>query len=274
MTLEIRYVSVNGARLGYEVHSENSGKPPAIFVHGYSGRSTNTIAYRTILSALAKEFTVYALDLRGHGASASEVDGSSMAAAADDVAAVANQLGLVGALYIGHSFGGFTGMYCEVRHPRTFSAMCLITPGAASGGAHAGPDAGVLFVEFGRDREVLQNALGAAYADPANAAAHVEAILVMDRRVHEGYFAEYPHTVILDEIRSVEIPVLVLNGAQDAVVPLSAQHETAMAFPNCKEVIFTTQGHSLPCDSGDLAAREIIAFWKHDVGTTRPAIGQ
>jgi pimeloyl-ACP methyl ester carboxylesterase len=186
------------------------------------------------------------------------------------VAAVAKVLNLIGALYIGHSMGGFTGMFCEVRHPGTFSAMCLLATAAAGGGGHAGPDAGKFLIEHGNDREILQKAVAPMYLHGDNGAANVEAILLMDRRVHEIYFAEYPKRVIIDEIRHVDIPVLVLNGARDSVVPLSTQHETALALPNCKEVILTTEGHMLPRESGDLTAREIIAFWKHDVGKTLP----
>ena len=66
---EIRHITVHGANLGYEVHAEASGKRPLIFVHGYSGRTTDG-AYAEVIEALTDEFTVYALDARGHGASA------------------------------------------------------------------------------------------------------------------------------------------------------------------------------------------------------------
>jgi hypothetical protein len=44
-----------------------------------------------------------------------------------------------------------------------------------------------------------------------------------------------------------------------------------MAIPNCKEVIFTTQGHIMPLESPDITEREIIAFWKNDVGAPEPS---
>lgn len=265
MTSEIRYITVNGARLGYQVHSEGSGKPAVVFVHGYSGRATGGATYPVLLRALAEAFTIYALDLRGHGASASQVEGFSMTTAADDVAAVVQELGLTGSLYIGHSFGGFTGMYCEVRHPGSFSAMCLLATGAAGGGGHAGPDAGQFLIEHGKDREALRQAITPMYLRDHDVSAQIEAVMLMDRGVHKAYFAEYIHRSILEDVRNIQIPVLVLNGALDNVVPLWSQHETALALPLCKEVVFTTEGHMLPRESGDVAAREILAFWNHDV---------
>ena len=71
MVSEIRHVSVNRSSLGYEVHSEGSGRPAALFVHGYSGRGTRMPLYASFLEGLAKEFTVHVLDLHGHGSSCS-----------------------------------------------------------------------------------------------------------------------------------------------------------------------------------------------------------
>lgn len=270
MPSEIRYVSVNDVRLAYDVHSEGSGRPPAVFVHGYSGRSTGQDTYPALLPALAEHFTLYALDLRGHGSSASQTEGFSMTACADDVAAVVRALGLNAPVYIGHSFGGFTGLYCEVRHPGTFSALCLLATAAAGGGGHAGPDAGQFLIEHGRDRDVLLQAVAPMYVHGGAAgaqvgAAQVAAVMLMDPAIHKTYFAEYIQLSILEDIKRIWCPILVLNGALDNVVPLWSQHETALALPYCKEVVFTTEGHMLPRESGEITAREIIAFWRHDV---------
>ncbi len=51
---------------------------------------------------------------------------------------------------------------------------------------------------------------------------------------------------------------------------LTEQQRTALALRNCKEVNFMTEGHMLPVEAPDIAAREIIAFWKHDVGHSFP----
>lgn len=265
MHTPIRYASVGGVRLGYQVHSETSGRPVAIFTHGYSGRSTDMKAYDALLGALAEEFTVYALDLRGHGSSASEIDGWSIEASADDVAAFVTELKLEGALYVGHSFGGFTGMYCEARHPGTLKALCMITPGAAGNSGRADPAGGAVMIQHGKDREFLMGAFASSYRDPAAAASHVDAILLMDPSVHASFFPSFSKLDILHQLAGVDIPVLLLAGAKDHVIQLDTLHETALALPNCKEVVFTTEGHAMPIDSPELTAREIIAFWRNNV---------
>ena len=95
--------------------------------------------------------------------------------------------------------------------------------------------------------------------------AHIEAVTLVDLNVHRTYFAEYLTRSILKDIRAIRIPVLVLNGALDNVVPLWSQHETALALPFCKEVILTTEGHMLPLEAPGMTAREIMSFWRHDV---------
>src|SRR5690606_7170972 len=142
------------------VRSEGSEKPAAVFAHGYTGRSTGDDLYGGLLGLLENDFTIYAADLRGHGLSASEgVDNWSMSAVADDVAEFVKALGIENQLRIGHSFGGFTGMYCELRHPGTFGALCLIPPGSAEGAKDTPPELERLWIDHGNDREFLLSAL-------------------------------------------------------------------------------------------------------------------
>ena len=58
------FIEVNGVQLAFERHGH--GAVPLLFVHGYSGRAS---VYRRLYDYLAADFTVYALDLRSHGAS-------------------------------------------------------------------------------------------------------------------------------------------------------------------------------------------------------------
>ena len=58
----IRFVEVNGTRLGYERHA--GGGRPLVFVHGYALRGTGAI-YADLIERLTTDFDVYALDMRG-----------------------------------------------------------------------------------------------------------------------------------------------------------------------------------------------------------------
>jgi hypothetical protein len=69
LSTPIAFVEINGARLAYERHGRPK-RPALVFVHGYGLRGTGPL-YAPLITKLATEFEVYALDLRGHGASAS-----------------------------------------------------------------------------------------------------------------------------------------------------------------------------------------------------------
>lgn len=265
MVSDLRQIAVGSAQLGYEVRSEGTGRPAAVFVHGYSGRSTGDETYGELLSLLEAEFTIYAFDLRGHGSSASSFEDWSLATVADDVAVLVAKLGIEGAMYIGHSIGGFTGMYCQLRHPGTFSKMCLINTASAEGGGHTPKENEQLLMEHGRDQKFLEGALQTMYVRGGDPRPHATAAALMNRRVHEAFYAEYYDLSIIEAISDIAVPVLALNGARDNVVPLSTQHKTAMSFPNCKEVIFTGEGHLLPIEAPHLVAREIIGFFKDGI---------
>ncbi len=263
MIADLRHITVNGVSLGYDVRGEASGGPPAVFVHGYGGRSTGQETYGELLDALAKDFTVYALDLRGHGGSA-KATGWSLPQVADDVAAFVRTLELRHALYVGHSIGGFTGMFCAVRHPGIFAAMALIATASAEGGKHTPPEVGQMYTEHEANADFLKGALTSMYVRDADPSGHVAAAMLVDREVHRTFFAEYPDRVIIDQVGTIDVPVLALNGALDNVVPLVTQHVTAMSIPNCKEIVFTTEGHMLPLEAPLIVAREIVSFWRYD----------
>jgi pimeloyl-ACP methyl ester carboxylesterase len=120
-------------------------------------------------------------------------------------------------------------------------------------------------IEHGTNRQLLEGAFMASYVEPANGISHVEAIMLMDRSVHAAFFPSFARLSILNQIGEVETPVLLLAGVKDTVITLASLHETALALPRCKEVVFSTEGHAMPIDSPDLTAREIIAFWRNDV---------
>src|SRR5882724_4028046 len=107
-TMEIATVIGGG---GTRLHVREWGRPdapPILFVHGWS---QHHLAWRhQFESALADEFRLVAVDLRGHGMSEAPTtveaytDGDLWAA---DIAAVIEQRELVRPVLVSWSFGGF-----------------------------------------------------------------------------------------------------------------------------------------------------------------------
>lgn len=262
---ELRYVDLDGARLGYDYHPSAGKLGTLVFGHGYALRSTGAL-YAPLFAALSEDFEIYALDHRGHGASVEGFASWSQTELADDLAGFVDALGLKGAIFAGHSLGGFTGLFAEIRHPGTFSALCLLATAAAGGGtAPLGLDS--FFAENRGNADALYGAFAPMFVRPrrTDVMVAVDAVALVPSSVHTAFYAGYPHNIITDRLAGIDVPVLVLNGAQDVVVPPDAQHLTALGLSSYKEVVLSREGHMLPLEAPLATAREIANFVRFDV---------
>ena len=105
-------------------------RPPSqdfVLVHGLSSnaRLWDQVAVR--LAAAGHE--AIAVDLRSHGESDAPDDGYDTATAAADVATVAAQLGIVGAVVAGQSWGGNVVIRLAAEHPDVVAALALVDGG-------------------------------------------------------------------------------------------------------------------------------------------------
>jgi 3-oxoadipate enol-lactonase len=272
---DLKYVDVNGVRLAYAERITAGSTRPLVFVHGYSLRATGEV-YDQLLSDLSRDFAVYALDLRGHGGSSGPHPGAwSLDAIADDVAAFVQALGLSGAVYVGHSIGGFTGLLAELRHPGVFPVMCLLATGPATGGRHNPAGIADLFIKGGRDARTMGETLAPMYvrADADSLRLAVEACALVAPAVHEAFFPEFQQASIETRLGDIASAVLLVNGARDVVIPPEEQHRTALGLRLCKEVTLSCEGHMLPIEAPAICAREIRAFVQHDADDLLNASG-
>jgi pimeloyl-ACP methyl ester carboxylesterase len=257
-------ITVNGVELGYSVHGDGPGKPPLVFAHGYSMRSTAG-PYEELLGHLAERYAVYAVDLRGHGASGGDPADWTQAALADDLVAFPQALGLDAPAFVGHSLSAQMGLFAQMRHPGHFSALCLLAPGAADT-RHDPVEPLEFLAQHGHDRDMVREALRQMFVRPPGRALElaVDAALLVDGDVHRALSQQNSSYSVDDRLPGMATPTLLVCGARDNVVPPAAQHDMATRLPHCKEVVFSTEGHMLPQERPAMTAREIIAFLDHD----------
>ena len=96
--------------------------PPLIIMHGLFGSARN---WQAIANKLSDNYSVYALDLRNHGASAHHDDMSYPAMAAD-VARFLEQHDLHDAILLGHSMGGKVAMYLALTEPERVKQLIVV----------------------------------------------------------------------------------------------------------------------------------------------------
>ena len=116
-----------------------SGKPPALLVHG-----TGFVAdvWEEVARDLASTYTVYALDRRGHGAS--HKPGSyHFADYADDICRLIDTLGLCDVYGIGHSAGATDLLLAAKLLPGCFTRLFAMEPTAMNPHAARDPSVGL-----------------------------------------------------------------------------------------------------------------------------------
>lgn len=108
--------------IGLNYTDEGAG-PPVVVIHGWAcdARSMAPLARH-----LARSRRVISVDLRGHGESDKPEQTYTVEGFADDVAWMADALGVKGAAVIGHSLGGSIALALGARRPEVFTSVVVL----------------------------------------------------------------------------------------------------------------------------------------------------
>jgi len=122
-------IEVKGRAGPIAVDDGGAGEPACLLIHSLGGRLS---FWTSTLAALRTNHRAVALDLRGHGASASAAFAESgIEDFVDDVLQVADSLGLSRFVLAGHSFGATVALAAAVREPKRVLALALVDPAGA-----------------------------------------------------------------------------------------------------------------------------------------------
>jgi pimeloyl-ACP methyl ester carboxylesterase len=113
-------VTVNGVKLNYLRTGDGA---EVILVHGLA--SSLAFWYSGTMLRLRRHFRITAYDLRGHGYSAMPPTGYTHMQMADDLAGLADRLGLQKFHLVGHSFGGLIALSYAQRYPERLRSLVL-----------------------------------------------------------------------------------------------------------------------------------------------------
>lgn len=120
--------TVRGAAGPLVIDDGGRGGVPVLFVHSFAGTSAHWAAQ---LAHLRRSRRAIALNLRGHGGSASPADHDyAVPSLAQDIACVADALDLQRFVLVGHSLGGSAAAAYAAQHPERLAGLVLVgTPG-------------------------------------------------------------------------------------------------------------------------------------------------
>lgn len=262
-------VSADGTGIVYRVSGPADGRP-LVLVHGWSA---NLQCWGAAADELAERARVLAVDLRGHGYSgAPETGYDDPKNWAADIAAVLAAEGIEsGAVLLGWSYGGIvisdyltaygTGAVAGVIYSGSMANIGR-APGAATGPAMQEAIPGVFEESAGRAFRAF-GAFGNANTGPGadkgvDAQRMFGASLGTPPRVRKALF--YRTVDNTEMLRALDIPVLVLHGTQDPVVPIENGRYILDAVPDSRASFWEDAKHGLFIEDRARFVAEVSAF--------------
>jgi proline iminopeptidase len=266
------YKVINGHKIWYE--SEGQGEPLVLVPGGPGGRHNYFHPY---FSALREHFRVIYFDPFGTGKSdrAKNLKEYSWSQEVDDLEALRKELGLGKINLLGHSWGGNVVEAYTVKYPNSVARLIISNSGASSKGLQASIDHDnreipEIFPESWSKMEKLR-AKGVksdsmemmeAGPDPEQELAmfyfydrdNVKKLIdrdvnmdvansIMGPDMDTKLGEQLANFDFRSSLRALKIPILILVGRGDGVVPPRIAAELAESMPEAKFVIFEHGGH-------------------------------
>ena len=267
----------DGTKLFYKDWGPRDAQP-VVFHHGWPLSSDDWDTQ--MLFFLSHGYRVIAHDRRGHGRSDQTDSGNDMDTYASDVVDLARELDLRNAIHIGHSTGGGeAARYAARAEPGRVAKLILIgavTPVMIASGSN--PD-GIPLAVFDGFRASLAANRAQFFLDIASGpfygfnrdGAEVSQGLIDNwwrqwmsggAKAHYDCIAAFSETDFTGDLEALSIPVLLLHGEDDQVVPVEItarkavdllQDGTLKTYPGLSHGLFATHPDVVNPDLLDFA---------------------
>lgn len=262
---------------GTEIYYKDWGTgQPLVFHHGWPLSSDDWDTQ--LMFFVAQGFRVIAHDRRGHGRSSQTSEGHNMDTYVADVAELTKFLDLKDAIHIGHSTGGGEVIRYVAKHGqgRVAKAVLIsaVTPLMVQ--TEANPD-GIPMSVFDEIREGTAKHRPQYFQDftlpfygynreGANVSQGIrdnwwrQGMMGSIKAHHDGIKA-FSETDFTEDLKSVDVPVLVLHGEDDQIVPFPISGAKAVKLlKHGKLISYPGFPHGMPTTEADTINADLLAF--------------
>ena len=237
------------------------------FLHGFGGDASSWLNFQVGLSGTWRSI---AFDLPGHGGSLDYPDTCNAVVAAKAVLHELEQMGVERFHLVGHSMGGATAAVIALRRPELVASVSLIAPGGFGSEINQ-----ALLRRYAEQKDeenlkiVLEQFFGSEFRLP-RAMAKYAALQRQDPRVCESLKmtaeaildGKIQKTLPIEDLASLSIPIKVIWGRQDRVIPVSQ----CVGLPAMMAVhIFEKAGHMVHLE----ASREVLFLIRQCIRSAR-----
>lgn len=256
---QVQYRTVHGYRRAF-VHV-GSG-PALLLLHGI-GHDLDT--WREIIPALARDHTVIAPDLLGHGRSDKPRADYSVAAYANGMRDLLSVLDIDRATVVGHSLGGGVATQFAYQYPERCERLVLVSSGGVASSVHPalrlatapGADTVLSLVNLPYVERTTRLLLALMAAGGSDLALDRDVVMHMFEALHDATsrraFVRTLRAVVdlhgqvvtmLDRCYlTVGMPTLLVWGDRDGVIPPEHARIAHAAMPGSQLHIFEGAGH-------------------------------
>lgn len=253
-----QFIEINGVNM--HVKTMGQGEPVFVLLHGF-GASLDS--WQAVMEPLSQLGTVIAFDRPAFGLTERPLtwEGQnpySTEAQVEQVIGLLDHLGVEKSILVGNSAGGTVAMQTTLAHPERVSALILVDPAVYSGGGapawvrpllatpqmrHLGPL--IARTIQARGPELIQ----LAWHDPSALRPETIELYKKPLKVENWDKALWEFTLanratgLAERLDGFTLPVLVITGDDDRIVPTKDTIRLAGELPNAELVVIANAGH-------------------------------
>jgi non-heme chloroperoxidase len=267
------------AKDGTQIFYKDWGKGQTIvFSHGWPLTADDWDGQMLYFGQLG--YRVIAHDRRGHGRSGQTWDGNDMDTYADDLAGLFEKLDLKDAIMVGHSTGGgevarYLGRYGSKRVAKavlisSVPPLMLKTANNPEGSPMSVFDSlrsqlAANRPQFYRDITLPfygYNRPGAKISEGIREHWWLQG-MVGGMKAHYDCIKAFSETDFTEDLKKIEIPVLVMHGDDDQIVPIAAAGlKSAKILKNATLKVYKGFPHGMPTTNADQINADLLTFFK------------
>ncbi|WP_442679793.1 alpha/beta fold hydrolase [Sphingomonas sp. ASY06-1R] len=250
---------------------------PIMFHHGWPLSADDWD--NQMMFFLQKGYRVIAHDRRGHGRSTQTDTGNEMDTYAADVATLTDHLDLKGAIHIGHSTGGGEVIHYVARAKPGRVAKAVLISAVPPVMLKSDANPGGLPIEvfddfrqqtaFNRAQFYRDVASGPFYGFNRPGATPIQGVIdnwwrqsmMGGIKAHVDCVKAFSETDFTEDLKSVDVPVLLLHGDDDQVVPIKDSAEIGITLLKHGQIkIYPGYPHGAFTIHADVINADLLAF--------------
>jgi len=272
------YLDIPGnCRIAYV--DEGKGDKTLLFIHGLANYA---LVWKKNIDYLKQFYRCIAIDLPGNGLSDKNEHPYSMQFFAKSVADFIEVLKLKNVTIVGHSMGGQVAMTTLINYPGCAQSLVLCAPAGFEHFSHL--DKAIytkaihLFDFISSDEQALRHVIESSFYRNQSQGESIVAELTglmktyklnTYRKMVEACINAMLDEPVYDKLDAIKLPVLVIYGSNDALIPNKMIHHTTTEhlakeavkkFPDATLILLPDCGHFVMWEKATEVNKEIIGF--------------